>query len=99
MVVAAAQAPGTAARSRSGPPPFHWGAPPPTSPPHPSSPAPAAARPAEEAVERFGRHGEKVAYGDASRFKGGGQKEGHFPGLPTTDTNAAGGHASGAKTP
>ena len=23
----------------------------------------------------------------------------HFPGIPTTDTNAAGGHAGGAKTP
>ncbi len=62
-------------------------------------PLPAAARPADEAVEKFGRHGEKVAYGDTSRFKEGVQKEGHFPGVPTTDTNAAGGHAGGAKTP
>ncbi|KAL4420977.1 hypothetical protein ABPG77_001296 [Micractinium sp. CCAP 211/92] len=53
----------------------------------------------DEAVEKFGRHGEKVAYGDTSRFKEGVQKEGHFPGVPTTDTNAAGGHAGGAKTP
>ena len=50
---------------------------------------------ADEAVQKFGRHGEKVEYGDKN-FKAGVHGE-HFPGLPTTDTNTGGGHAGGAK--
>lgn len=67
--------------------------------PDPTGTASRSQTPADEAVKKFGRHGEKVAYGDTSRFKEGVQKEGHFPGIPTADTNAAGGHAGGAKTP
>jgi hypothetical protein len=47
-------------------------------------------------VDRFGAHGEKVQYGDEKSFKAGVHGE-HFPGLPTTDTNAPGGHAGGTK--
>ena len=49
--------------------------------------------PAEAAVERVGRHGEKAEYGASfSPAKGD-----RFPGIPGTDTNAAGGHPGGAK--
>lgn len=47
-------------------------------------------------MERFGRHGEKVNYGDG-QFKATVQKGDHFPGIPTTETNAPGGHTGGAK--
>ncbi|EFN57666.1 hypothetical protein CHLNCDRAFT_142820 [Chlorella variabilis] len=53
----------------------------------------------DQAVDKFGRHGEKVDYGDPATFKASVQGGEHFPGLPDADTNAAGGHAGGAKTP
>lgn len=44
---------------------------------------------------RFGRHGEKGAYGrDFTAV----EREPHrFPGIPTTDTSAAGGHDRGTR--
>ena len=49
-----------------------------------------------EAVERFGRRGEKVEeYGE--RVRESVQKGDHFPGIPTTETNAPGGHSGGAR--
>lgn len=48
-------------------------------------------------MERWGRYGEKAELGKS--FKETTQTEPHFPGLPTSETNAAGGHAGGAKTP
>ena len=53
--------------------------------------------PADEAVDKFGRHGEKAQYGDPKVFKEGVTGE-HFPGLPTTDANAVVGHAGGGKS-
>jgi hypothetical protein len=52
---------------------------------------------AEEAAERFGRHGEKAQLGrDFGKTV---QKaKDHFPGIPSTETNASGSHTGGAKS-
>ncbi len=49
---------------------------------------------AEAAVEKWGRHGEKAAYGKS--FQESVNKGDHFPGIPPAETNAPGGHSGGA---
>ena len=50
------------------------------------------------AVERYGRHGEKVQGQHGVDFEETTDKaKGRFPGVPTTDTSAPGGHAGGAR--
>jgi hypothetical protein len=50
------------------------------------------------AVEKYGRHGEKVQGQYGVDFEKTTEKvKGRFPGAPTTETNAPGGHAGGAQ--